>query len=114
MSLPQSDIEINVELDEEKMPTNIAWRSRQDANWMNCKGMMLAFFDKETKDTFRIDLWTKDMQIMEMDRFIFHTMRSMADTYLKATSNKELVEEMQAFVTHFAKSTGLISNEGEQ
>lgn len=111
MSTPQADIEINVELDEEKLPTNIAWRSRQEADqWMNCKGMMLAFFDAKSKDTFRIDLWTKDMQIMEMDRFVFHTLRSMADTYKRATNNTELANEMQSFVDHFAQSTGLKSD----
>lgn len=110
-----ADIEINVELDKEKLPENIAWRSMQDpqGSWMDCKGMMLSFFDKKSRDTFRIDLWTKDMQIMEMDRFFFHTMRSMADTYKKATNNNQLAEEMQSFVDHFAKSTGLAGDDGK-
>ena len=113
MSNRQPDIAIHVELDEEQLPENIKWRSSQEpeGKFMDCKGMLLSFFDRESRDTFRIDLWTKDMQIMEMDRFFFHTLRSMADTYKKSTSNTQLAEEMQSFVDHFAKSTGLISNE---
>ena len=31
--------------------------------------MLLSLFDKDDLDTLKIDLWTKDMQVMEMDRF---------------------------------------------
>lgn len=111
MEKKTSDIEINVQLAEDKVPENIQWRSNQggQAPWMDTKAMMISFFDKKSKDTLRIDLWTKDMQVMEMDRFFFYTLRGMSDTYLRATNNKELAEQMRSFVEHFGKSTGILN-----
>ncbi|MDX1684012.1 MAG: gliding motility protein GldC [Saprospiraceae bacterium] len=107
-----ADIEIKVDLGEDQIPENISWKSIQNkqGKWMDSKAMMVSFFDKESKDTLRIDLWTKDFQVMEMDRFFYYTLRGMTDTYLRATNNKELSEEMRSFTEHFGKATGLISS----
>lgn len=109
----RSDIEIKVALGEDQIPENILWRSKQNASddWSESKAMLLSLFDRDTKDTLRIDLWTKDMQVMEMDRFFFYTLRALTDTYMRATNNQNLAEEMQAFVKHFGESTGLIENQ---
>jgi gliding motility-associated protein GldC len=106
----RSDIEINVTLGEDQIPENIAWRStqNQDDKWTDSKAMLLSFFDTTTKDTLKIDLWTKEMQIMEMDRFFYYTLKSMGDTYLRATNNVQLAEQMQAFINHFGTSTGIV------
>lgn len=106
----RSDIEINVDLGEDQIPEDILWRSNQDPSqdWQKSKAMLLSLFDRETKDTLRIDLWTKDMQVIEMDRFFFYTLKAMSDTYMRATNNNELAESMQSFVQHFGEKTGLI------
>lgn len=56
----------------------------------------------------KLDLWTKDMQVDEMDRFIFQTIRAMADTYFKATQNNKLAADMQRFVQYFGEQTEII------
>ena len=76
-----------------------------------CKAMLLSLFDKKTKDTMKIDLWTTEMQVVEMDRFIFQSLRAISDTYYKATNNKEMAEKMAAFVDHFGKETEIIPKE---
>ena len=73
-----------------------------------CKAMLLSLFDKDTEETLKIDLWTKDMQVVEMDRFFYHTLRAMADTYFKATQNKDLAVDMQRFVQYFGEKTETI------
>jgi gliding motility-associated protein GldC len=75
------------------------------------KAMLLAFFDKETKDTLKIDLWTKEMQVMEMDRFFYQTLRALADTYQRATSNSQLAESMQQFAKYFGEKVELIKKD---
>ena len=75
------------------------------------KAMLLALFAETTKDTLKIDLWTTEMQINEMDRFFFQTLRGMADTYFRATQNAELATEIQRFVHYFGEKTGIISPE---
>lgn len=105
------EIKLKVGLDKERMPINIEWQAENNPNGADtqeCKGMLLSVFDKETKDTLKIDLWTKDMQVVEMDRFVFQTLRSLADTYHKATQNTALANEMQRFVDYFGERTEII------
>lgn len=113
----KSIIEVEIELNDKKHPMAIRWKSNdnpQGPEFAECKAISLALFDKEYKDTLKIDLWTSEMQVVEMDRFIFQTLRSLGDTYYKATNNQELANEMQLFVDHFGKKTGIITEESSQ
>lgn len=106
-----SDIKVTVGLNGQNVPVRITWEAEDNPNAngaQEVKAVMLSFFDKETKDTLKIDLWTQDMQVIEMDRFIFQTLRAIADTYYRATQNKELANEMQRFVTYFGEKTEII------
>lgn len=105
--MSKSTIAIDIELDDQKMPIGISMKDPSQN--VECKAMMLAFFDKKSKDTLRIDLWTKEMQVLEMDKFFFESLRSMADTYVKATRNQELGNEFQKFVHYFGEKTGIVS-----
>ena len=105
------EIKLKVGLDEENLPIEIHWEAENNPNAKGeqaCKGMLLSVFDKETKDTLKIDLWTKDLQVMEMDRFVFQTMRALADTYQRATNNTKLANDIQRFATHFGEETKII------
>lgn len=106
-----SVIKINVGLDENKVPLRIDWEATDNPNEegsKECKAFLLSIFDKESKDTMKVDLWTTEMQINEMDRFFFQTLRAMADTYFKATQNQKLASDMQRFVQYFGEQTEII------
>lgn len=111
-----SAIEINVGLDEENIPVRIEWRAEDspgNRDAKECKAMLVAFFDKETKDTLKIDLWTREMQVLEMDRFFYQTLRAMADTYFKATQNAKLATDLQRFVQYFGEETEILPKSGK-
>jgi len=106
-----SDLTIKVGLNESRIPVRIEWKSDdhpENKGWKESKGLLLSFFDKKTLDTFKIDLWTTEMQVMEMDRFFFHTLKAMTDTYLRATNNQELVMDMRKIVEEFGFKTGIL------
>ena len=73
----------------------------------NCGATMLSVWDSVENTTMRIDLWTKEMPVDEMKRFFYETMMSMADTYLRATNDKENADEMRKFSESFAKKAEL-------
>jgi gliding motility-associated protein GldC len=73
--------------------------------------MLISLFDREHLETVKIDLWVKDMQVGEMDRFVFQTLRGMAETYFRATQNTELAKDMQRFVQYFGEQTQIIPKE---
>lgn len=104
------EISIRVGLDENNVPVNMKWKSDDDkqVKWKESKAMLLSLFEPDTMDTLKIDLWTTKMQVGEMDRMMYQTFRGLADTYYKATQNRELAIEMQKFVQYFGERTEVI------
>ena len=110
----ESKISIKIGLNENRHPESITWHSDDNPEgdiWMEAKAMMISFFDKEYKDTYKIDLWTQELQVVEMDRFVFQSLRAMADTYRQATGNTALANDMQRFVQYFGEQTKIITEE---
>jgi gliding motility-associated protein GldC len=109
--MKQSDILIRVELDERHHPANIHWQVQDsDIAGMNaCKSIMLSIFDSAEKGTLRIDLWTREMTVNEMQQFMYETMQSMASTYQKATGDKSPADKIRQMAIEFGKETGLLA-----
>jgi gliding motility-associated protein GldC len=106
-----STITIEVGLNKENMPAQILWQSsdappqypKQDA-----KAMLVSFFDRPSEDVLTMNLWATDMQVHEMDKLMFFTLREMGNAYFKATGNRELAESMQNFVQYFGEKTEIL------
>jgi gliding motility-associated protein GldC len=106
-----SDITIRVSLNNDRVPVRIDWAASDmhpEGHLDECKAMAVALFDKEHRDTLRIDLWTQEMQVAEMDRFVYQILRSLSQTYLRATQNKEMAEEMAKFAHYFGEKTEIV------
>lgn len=102
----KSNITIEVELDNDRMPSNIRWQATESTAQepQNAKAMMLSFWDAADKSALRIDLWTQKMMVDEMADFYYQTIMTMADTFERATKQTELVEDMKKFArTFYAK-----------
>lgn len=113
----KSKIEIQVGLNDKKIPETIEWKSSEGENrdnFQEVKAILLSMFDKTHKDTLKIDLWTTEMQVVEMDRFMFQTLRALGDTYYKSTGNGELASDFQRFVDYFGQKTGIIPTDDSQ
>ncbi len=109
-----NEIIIKVGLDENKVPVDILWsadRNDGSTEHQNCKAILLSLFDGIHQETLKIDLWTKDMMVSEMDRFMFQTLRALSETYFKASQNAALANEMQRFVQYFGEKTEVIAPE---
>lgn len=112
----KSRITIDVGLDQQNMPVEMSWTASDSPTGkrpQEAKAMLLSLFDVKTKETLKIDLWTREMQVLEMDRMFYQTLRGLADTYFRATQNKELANQMQQFVFYFGQVTGAIPKEDE-
>lgn len=109
-----NEISIKVGLDENKMPIDILWTADKNdgsVELQTCKAILLSLFDGVHQETLKIDLWTKDMMVSEMDRFMFQTLRALSETYFKASQNAALANEMQRFVQYFGEKTEVITPE---
>ena len=102
------EITIKVGLDQNNVPVRLDWKATDDPQLKECKAMLLSLFDKEHRETLKVDLWTSEMQVIEMDHFVFQTLKGLADTYFKATKNNELASAMQQFVNYFGEQTEIL------
>ena len=103
----QSNINIEVHLDENKVPQDIKWNASDSTADMaqSARAMMLAFWDAADKSALRIDLWTKDMPVDEMKIFIYQSLLAMADTFQRASNDEKMSESIRDFSEYFAEQT---------
>ena len=104
--MAKSSIVIDVELDENRVPSQIEWRASDSTieRPQQAKAFMLSLWDGADKTALRIDLWTQKMMVDEMADFYYQTLMTMADTFDRATRNTELVGDMKQFArTFYAK-----------
>lgn len=99
----KSQIRFNVMLDKENLPLQIQWEA-DDADvegTQEAKSVLLALWDGIQQNALRIDLWTKDMNVEEMNLFMYQTLATLGDTYERATNNGELAESIREFAHEF-------------
>lgn len=97
-------INIEVELDQKNIPTDIKWNATDLDGFdeASCRAMLLSLWDHSRKDTLRLDLWTKDMTIDEMKIFFHQTLITMADTLEKSIDDPRISGDMRDFCDYFA------------
>ncbi|MCF6280204.1 MAG: gliding motility protein GldC [Flavobacteriaceae bacterium] len=105
-----SKIEFEIGLDENNIPEKINW-SADDGNVKKAeaKAMLISVWDNKKKDTLKVDLWTKDMPLDEMQQFFHQTLVSMATTFERATNDDKMAGTMRDFCDYFAEKLELKS-----
>ncbi|HBY66811.1 MAG: gliding motility protein GldC [Flavobacteriaceae bacterium] len=103
-----SEIKINIDLDENKVPEKLQW-SAPDGGVENeeAKAIFLNVWDHDNRESLRIDLWTKDMPLDDMKIFFHQTLSAMADTFERATNDEKMSATMRDFCDYFAEKLEL-------
>ena len=100
----KAEIKLTIELDDQNVPENITWEST-DSNTKEAlpvAAFNLSLWDHQYKNTLKIDLWTKEMPVDEMKRFFYETLQTMGDSFLRATGEKLIIEDLRDYCAHFA------------
>jgi gliding motility-associated protein GldC len=104
-------IELNVQLGDDNIPEKIEWVSDDGPSkgeLQGAKGFLLSLFDEKSLETMKIDLWTKKMEIGEMNRLCYYTFKGMAESFHNATKNADLANDMARFAQYFGEQSGVI------
>tara|TARA_B100000575_G_C22850153_1_gene497550 strand:- start:382 stop:714 length:333 start_codon:yes stop_codon:yes gene_type:complete len=106
--IKKTDIVISVHLDKNKIPEKISW-SAKDGGVKNqeTKAFLFSAWDNKNQETMKIDLWTKDMPIDQMNVFFHQTLVSLSQSYLKATNNEKMTDTFNQFCDYFAEKLEL-------
>ena len=102
--MSRSEINFEVELDENDVPNAIAWNATDKPGGReSTKAISIAVWDPAEKNTMRIDLWTKDMPIDEMRGFYINALAGMAESVQAATGDEEMAKAMIELCERFCK-----------
>ena len=94
--MKKSTINFTVELDQNNIPERIFWDATEkpEPGQSETKAISVALWDHQQKNTLRIDLWAKDMPVMEMKRFYIDCVGGLAQSALSATGDEFMASRM--------------------
>lgn len=100
-----ADIHVRVQRDAANDIDSIRWSATDapDPGPQDARAMILALWDASERNSLRIDLWTKDMTVEDMNDFLFQTLLTLADTYQNATNNADIMADIKHFAREFAE-----------
>lgn len=108
--MKKSEIKFTITLDERNHPEKIDWEAQDSGieGVKPAKSVLISLWDPSNSSAMRIDLWTKEMMVEEMQRLFYETFATMADTYERATSDKENGNLIRNFSQQFGKASKVI------
>ena len=106
--MKKTDIVITVCLDKNRVPEKMSW-SAKDGGVSNqeTKAFLFSSWDDVNQETMKIDLWTKDMPVDQMNVFFHQTLVSLSQSYMKATNNEKMTDAFNQFCYYFAEKLEL-------
>ena len=108
MSQKETEIKIQVGLNENQIPEKITWSAPDGGvDSQDSKAMFLSMWDAEKQETLRMDLWVKDMPIDQMRVFFHQVLTGMKESYYRATNDDKMAGSFQDFCDYFAEKLEL-------
>ena len=108
MKKKQANINISVELDENKIPEKLIWSAPDGGVHKKIsKAIFLSIWDHKNKESLSIDLWTKQMPIEEMNEFFYQSISTIGKTFLKATDNNKIKDTLKKFSESIEKDLNI-------
>ena len=109
MKKRKANINIDIILNENNIPEEIFWKaSDSKIDKANAQAFFLSFWDTDSKNSYNIDLWNKEMTVEEMKFFIFQSLLKMSSILERSTGDENLVKKMKEFSKQFGKMTNVL------
>jgi gliding motility-associated protein GldC len=113
-SVKKEKFSIDVLMDENLIPEDLQWNSSQGKGESEkASAALIYLWNAQKKETFSLDLWTKKMSIEEMNKMMFQTIMTLANSYEKATSEDQLANAMRDFGEFFGEKTEILPKSGK-
>jgi gliding motility-associated protein GldC len=104
--MKRSELHFSIELDDKNIPDKIFWLATDnnpEEKINETKGIAVSIWDHESKNTMKLDLWTKEMQVDEMKKFCIETLVGMGETVRGATGDEFMANEIAALAKKLRK-----------
>ena len=101
-------------MDENLIPEELEWHSSQGKGQSDrASAALIYLWNAKKNETFSLDLWTKKMSVEELNKMMFQTIMTLANSYEKATSEDQLANAMRDFAEFFGEKTEIIPRSGK-
>jgi len=102
--MKDSEIRFRVELDDNKLPEKIFWHATDSPSvgMEEVKAISINVWDNNQKETLRLDLWTKDMPVLEMKRFYIDMVGGLAISLRSSTGDQTMADMLNAVCDQLA------------
>jgi gliding motility-associated protein GldC len=109
MATYKSSVNFEITLDDNKIPESIQWSARDGGiDNEETKAMLVSVWDDNSKTALRLDLWTKDMTVDDMKKFIHQTLMLMADTLQRSTDQELAPQKLRNFADDLGVEMGIL------
>lgn len=101
----QSTLNFTISLDEKQVPESISWDAtdKPSDSPSETKAIAVALWDEKLRNTMRMDLWTKDMNVMDMKQFCVNAIGGIGDTLQSATNDTAMTEKIHQLCQELVK-----------
>jgi len=95
----ESEIRLKVGLDAHRNPVHLSWTAEEGGIEPNreVKAFFLTTWDKKENNSMRMDLWTTEFMVDEMQTLVFQHLMSLADVVQRSTGDEVAAHEMRTF-----------------
>ncbi len=92
-----SKVNISVTLDDQNVPELITWQAEEgkDIAPKVVEAINLSFWNGESRETMKMDLWTKKMPVHEMKMFYVDMVGSLSDSIINSTGDAAMSKELK-------------------
>jgi len=103
--MKKSEIKFIIELDDKHVPEKILWEATDGPSdrLQATDAISIAIWDHVQLNTMRMDLWTKEMPVLEMKRFYIEAIGGMADTIQNATGDDKMAKLIRSCCTELVE-----------
>ncbi|MBM3171139.1 MAG: gliding motility protein GldC [Bacteroidetes bacterium] len=97
----ESEIRLKVGLDAHRNPIKLSWTAEEGGIEPDreVKAFFLTAWDKKENNSMRMDLWTTDFMVEEMQTLIFQHLMSLADVVDRSTGDEKSAESLRSFAS---------------
>lgn len=97
-AMKKSDIHFDIELDSQNVPNKIYWDATDNPNegLSDTRAIAVSIWDHYHQGTMKMDLWTKDMEVLDMKRFVIEIMDGLASTVESATGDQTMARDIMS------------------
>ena len=101
----ESEIRLKVGLDTHRNPVRLTWTAEEGGIEPDreVKAFFLTTWDKKENNSMRMDLWTTEFMVEEMQAMVFQHLMSMADVVDRSTGDEKSAQSLRQFASELMK-----------